>query len=414
MSADPRRVLDAVWRMEGARIVGAVARATSDIVLAEDVAQEAVVEALGSWREHGVPENPGAWLTAVAKRRAVDAWRRRAALDDRHRAMARDLSETTEDVWEPIDDDVLRLVFTACHPALSRESQVALTLRVVGGLTTVEIGRMLLAPVPTVQARITRAKKTLQAAKVPFETPDPGEWPARLQTVLSVVYLIFTEGYAATSGDRWVRADLAEEALRLGRMIAALLPREADAWALLALMELQASRFGARADDTGAPVLLADQDRARWDRSQIERGRAALARADAVGHGRGAYALQAAIAEQHAIAARFADTDWDEIVVLYEALGRLAPSPVVALNHAVAVSMAVGPGTALAMVDRIAAGGALRGSHLIPSVRGELLAQVGRAEEARAELLAAAALTGNEREAGVLRAKAAALGGSSA
>ncbi|MEI3867621.1 sigma-70 family RNA polymerase sigma factor [Microbacterium sp. CCNWLW134] len=411
MSADPRRVLEAVWRMEGARIVAAVAKATGDVVLAEDVAQEAIVEALGSWREHGVPDNPGAWLTAVAKRRAVDAWRRRSALDERHRAMAHDLSELAEDAWEPIDDDVLRLVFTACHPALSRESQVALTLRVVGGLTTVEIARMLLVPVPTVQARITRAKKTLQAAKVPFETPDPAEWPARLQTVLSVVYLIFTEGYAATSGDRWVRADLADEALRLGRMLAGLMPREADAWALLAVMELQASRFGARTDAAGQPVLLADQDRARWDRAQIARGRAALARADAVGRGRGAYALQAAIAEQHAVAATFADTDWEQIVVLYEALGRIAPSPVVDLNHAVAVSMSVGPGTALAMVDRLVARGALRGSHLIPSVRGELLAQLGRAEEARAELLAAAALTGNEREAEVLRAKAAAVGG---
>lgn len=411
MSADPRRVLEAVWRMEGARIVAAVAKATGDVVLAEDVAQEAIVEALGSWREHGVPDNPGAWLTAVAKRRAVDAWRRRSALDERHRAMAHDLSELAEDAWEPIDDDVLRLVFTACHPALSRESQVALTLRVVGGLTTVEIARMLLVPVPTVQARITRAKKTLQAAKVPFETPDPAEWPARLQTVLSVVYLIFTEGYAATSGDRWVRADLADEALRLGRMLAGLMPREADAWALLAVMELQASRFGARTDAAGQPVLLADQDRARWDRAQIARGRAALARADVVGRGRGAYALQAAIAEQHAIAPTFADTDWEEIVVLYEALGRIAPNPVVDLNHAVAVSMSVGPGTALAMVDRLVARGALRGSHLIPSVRGELLAQLGRAEEARAELLAAAALTGNEREAEVLRAKAAAVGG---
>ncbi|WP_322410462.1 RNA polymerase sigma factor [Microbacterium invictum] len=411
MSADPTRVLDAVWRMEGARIVASVARATGDVALAEDVSQEAIVEALGSWRENGVPDNPGAWLTAVAKRRAVDAWRRRSALDERHRAIANDLAELTDDAWEPIDDDVLRLVFTACHPALSRESQVALTLRVVGGLTTPEIARMLLVPVPTVQARITRAKKTLHAAKVPFETPDPGEWPGRLQTVLSVVYLIFTEGYAATSGDRWVRADLAVEALRLGRMLTALMPREPDAWGLVALMELQASRFGARTDATGRPVLLNDQDRNRWDRAHILRGRAALARADALGRGRGSYALQAAIAEQHAIAGSFADTDWDAIVVLYEALGRIAPSPVVDLNHAVAVSMATGPGTALTMVDRIAAGGALRGSHLIPSVRGELLARLGRAEEARAELLAAAALTGNEREAEVLRAKAAAVGG---
>jgi RNA polymerase sigma factor (sigma-70 family) len=410
MSADPRRVLDAVWRMESARIVGAVARATGDVALAEDVAQEAVVEALDAWERGGVPDNPGAWLTTVAKRRALDSWRRRAKLDEHHRAIAHDLSELADEEWEPIDDDVLRLVFTACHPVLSRESQVALTLRVVGGLTTQEIARMLLVPIPTVQARITRAKKTLQAARVPFETPEPGEWRSRLAAVLSVVYLIFTEGYAATAGDRWIRHDLADEALRLGRIVVGLLPREADAWSLLALMELQASRFAARLGADGRPVLLADQDRRRWDHAQIARGRAALDRADALGGARGSYALQAAIAEQHAVAASVAETNWDEIVVLYEALGRVAPSPVVELNHAVAVSMATGPATALRMVDRLAARDELRGSHLIPSVRGELLARLGRVEEARAELLAAAGLTGNEREADVLRGKAAALG----
>lgn len=410
MATDPRRVLDAVWRMEAARIVASVAKATGDVVLAEDVAQEALVEALESWERNGVPDNPGAWITTVAKRRALDAWRRRARLDEHHRTIAHDLSELSDDAWEPIDDDVLRLVFTACHPVLSRESQVALTLRVVAGLTTAEIGRMLLVPVPTVQARITRAKKTLQAARVPFETPDPGEWRSRLSAVLSVVYLVFTEGYAATAGDRWIRHDLADEALRLGRVVVGLLRREADAWALLALMELQASRFAARVDAQGSPVLLADQDRTRWDHAQIARGRAALAQADALGGARGSYALQAAIAEQHAIGASVDDTDWEAIVVLYEALGRVAPSPVVELNHAAAVSMATGPATALRMVDRLSARGDLRGSHLIPSVRGELLARLGRVDEARTELLAAAALTGNEREADVLRGKAAALG----
>jgi len=406
---DIQRTVDAVWRIESARIVATLAKVTGDVGLAEDLAQEALVDALTQWPQSGVPQNAGAWLTAVAKRKAIDGWRRRQRLDERYRAIAHDLSETTEDEWQPIDDDVVRLVFTACHPVLSRESQVALTLRVVAGLTTEQIARLLLVPVATVQQRIVRAKKTLAAAHVPFETPDPSEWMSRLSAVLGVVYLVFTEGYAATSGDRWIRTELAHEALRLGRILAELLPREPEVHGLVALMELQASRFGARVDRDGAPILLTDQDRSRWDRAQIERGRAALRRVDELGRGRGSYALQASIAECHAIAPSVDETDWDRIVVLYEALGRIAPSAVVELNRAVAVSMATGPANALRTVDHLASEGALRGSHLLPSVRGELLARLGRVDEARSELIAAAGLAGNERESAVLRAKAAAL-----
>lgn len=406
---DLTATVDAVWRIESARIVATLAKITGDVGLAEDLAQDAVIEALRSWPDKGVPVNPGAWLTAVAKRRAVDRWRRDAALDERHRHMAAEMAETVDDEWAPIDDDVLRLVFTACHPVLSRDAQIALTLRVVAGLSTDEIARMFLVPVATVQQRIVRAKKTIAAAHVPFETPDPAEWRERLSGVLGVVYLVFTEGYAATSGDRWIRDDLAREALRLGRMLAGLLPREHEAAGLVALMELQASRFAARTAPDGSPVLLADQDRRRWDHTQIARGRAALRAADALGRGRGAYALQAAIAEQHAIAATVEDTDWGHIVVLYEALGRLAPSPVVELNRAAALSMAEGPVAALRVVDELVVDGALRGSHLLPSVRGELLARLGRREEAIGELTIAASLAGNEREAAVLQAKADAL-----
>ncbi len=413
-SLDIPRAVEAVWRIEGARIVATLAKMTGDLGLAEDVAQEAVAEALASWPAQGVPANTGAWLTAVAKRRVIDAWRRRERLDERHRAIARELSEAAEDEWMPIDDDLLRLVFTACHPALSRESQIALTLRAVGGLTTVEIARMLLVPVATVQARITRAKKTLAAAQVPFEAPDPSEWAERLRGVLGVVYLMFTEGYAATTGERGTRADLADEALRLGRVLAGLVPREPDVHALVALMEFQRSRFAAREDREGMPVLLADQDRTRWDRTQILRGKAALQRADAIAaarrRGRGAYALQAAIAECHSVAASIDDTDWERIVVLYEALGRVAPSPIVELNRAVAVSMATGAATALRIVDSLVAADALRGSPLLPSVRGELLARLGRSDQARAEFAAAASLTPNDAQRSVLERKAAALG----
>ena len=410
--ADTRRTVEAVWRIEGARIVATLARVTHDVVLAEDLAQEAVLDALRQWPESGIPQNPGAWLTAVAKRKAIDTWRRQERLDDRYQAIAHDLAAsagTGPDAWEPIDDDVLRLVFIACHPVLAREAQVALTLRLIGGLSTEEIARLFLLPVATIQQRIVRAKKTLTAARVPFEVPDPSEWRARLGSVLGVIYLVFTEGYAATSGEQWMRPDLANEALRLGRVLEGLTPREPEVHALVALMELQASRFGARVRQDGTPVLLADQDRGRWDRAQIGRGRAALARADALGRGRGSYALQAAIAECHATAASVDDTDWARIVLLYEALGRIAPNPVVELNRAVAVSMATGPASALLIVDTLADAGALRGSALLPSVRGELLARLGRAEEARAAFVTAAALTGNERERDVLLAKAAAL-----
>jgi len=406
---DIRRTVDAVWRIEGARIVATLAKMTGDVGLAEDLAQEAVLDALRQWPESGVPRNAGAWLTAVAKRKAIDGWRRRERLDERYRAIAHDLDQASDDQWQPIDDDVLRLVFTACHPVLSREAQVALTLRVVAGLTTDEIARLLLVPVATVQQRIVRAKKTLSAARVPFEAPEPSEWRSRLSAVLGVVYLLFTEGYAATTGDRWIRTELANEALRLGRVLAGLLPREPEVHGLVALMEFQASRFAARTARDGSPILLADQDRSRWDRGQIERGLAALQRADALGRGRGSYALQAAIAECHATARSGDDTDWERIVLLYEALSRIAPSPVIELNRAVAVSMATGPANGLRIVDQLVSAGALRGSHLVPSVRGELLARLGRTDEARAELQTAANLTANERESAVLRAKVASL-----
>ena len=401
--------VDAVWRIESARIVATLGKMTGDVGAAEDLAQDALVEALHQWPRDGVPDNPGAWLTAVAKRRAIDQWRRRERLDDRYRQLATTLEESTDEQWEPIDDDVLRLVFTACHPVLSREAQVALTLRIVAGLSTEEIARLYFVPVATVQQRIVRAKKTISAAKVPFETPGPPEWKGRLDGVLSVVYLVFTEGYAATTGPDWMRTDLANEALRLGRTLAALLPREPEVNALVALMELQAARFGARTRADGTPVLLTEQDRTLWDRSQIARGRAALWRADSLGRGRGPYALQAAIAECHAVAPTADETDWERIVLLYEALGRIAPSPVVELNRAAAVAMATGPATALKIIDGLSEQGVLRGSHLLPSVRGELLLRLGRTDEAASELRAAAALAGNERERDFLLAKVARL-----
>jgi RNA polymerase sigma factor (sigma-70 family) len=407
---DLARTVDAVWRIEGAKVVATVARMTGDLAMAEDLAQEAVAEALEQWPRDGVPRNAGAWLTAVAKRRAIDGFRRRERLDARHEAIARDLDETAEDVWEPIADDGLRLVFTACHPVLSPEAQVALTLRVVGGLTSDELARLFLVPTATMQQRIVRAKRTLTEARVPFEVPDHTEWGARLQAVLKVVYLTFTEGYAATSGDRWVRRELADEALRLGRLVSALVPRESEPLGLVALMEIQSSRFSARVDAAGEPVLLADQDRRRWDRGAILRGREALRRSDALGRGRGPYALQAGIAECHAVAPSVDETDWERIVLLYEALGQLAPNPVVDLNRAVAVSMARSAADALVIVDGLVAAGVLKGSHLLPSVRGELLARLERPDEARAELLAAAALARNDRERAVLQAKAAGLG----
>lgn len=415
-----RAAVEAVWRMHSARIVATLARSTGDFSLAEDLAQEALAEALVQWPREGAPRNPAGWLVTVGRRRAVDAYRRRAALDHRYAAVARDLGEeearaATGDadlLWDPdrVDDDVLALMFVACHPLLSRESQVALTLRVVGGLGSDEIARALLVPTATAQARITRAKKTLSAAQVPFAVPPPEDRRERLGSVLSVVYVIFTEGSTATSGDHWIRQDLAGEAVRLARVLAQLQPAEPEVLGLLALLELTSARFGARTGPDGAPVLLEDQDRRRWDRSAIRRGRAALAAAGRTGRGLGFYGLQAAIAECHAVAPSVGATDWDRVVVLYEALGRLAPSPVVELNRAVAVSMARGPSAALPIVDELARGGALGGSHLLPSVRGELLRRLGRAGEARAALRDAVALCGNATERRLLEQKIAALG----
>ncbi|RZQ60200.1 RNA polymerase sigma factor [Amycolatopsis suaedae] len=417
--ADPtgREAVAAVWRIESARIVGALARYTGDFALAEDLAQEALAEALVNWPREGVPRNPAGWLLTVGRRRAIDGFRRRSALDDRYAALARDLGEggapgEGDDVlWDPdqIDDDVLALMFISCHPVLAREARVALTLRVVGGLTSDEIATAFLVPTATVQARITRAKKTLAAAKVPFEAPSAQERTERLGSVLNVVYLIFTEGSSASSGDQLIRFDLAGEAARLARVLSRLMPDEPETHGLLALLELTAARFPARTGPDGEPVLLEDQDRRRWDRSAIGRGRAALARAEAAGRGLGAYGLQAAIAECHAVAASVEETDWDRVVILYEALGRLTPSPVVDLNRAVAVSMASGPAAALPIVDGLAGAKAFAGSHLLPTVRGELLTRLGRPDEARTELERALELCRNERERSVLQRKLARL-----
>ncbi|PKV98346.1 RNA polymerase sigma factor [Nocardia fluminea] len=418
-----REAVAAVWRIESARIVGALARYTGDFAMAEDLAQEAFAEALVTWPREGVPRQPAGWLLTVGRRRAIDAFRRRAALDDRYTALAADLGEgdaltggdpvrAGQDVlWDPdqIDDDVLALIFISCHPVLSREARLALTLRVVGGLTSDEIAKACLVPTATVQARITRAKKTLGAAEVPFEVPPAAERRSRLGSVLGVIYLIFTEGSTASTGDDLIRFDLAGEAQRLARVLSRLMPDEPEVYGLLALLELTAARFPARTGPDGEPVLLEQQDRHRWDRSAIRRGRAALAKAGAVGRGLGAYGLQAAIAECHAVASSVERTDWERVVVLYEALGRLAPSPVVDLNRAVAVSMADGPAAALPIVDEISASGALSTSHLLPSVRGELLTRLGRTTEARVELTEAIRRCGNEREKSVLANKLAAL-----
>ncbi|HEX3713177.1 MAG TPA: DUF6596 domain-containing protein [Trebonia sp.] len=422
-----REAVAAVWRIESARIVGALARYTGDFALAEDLAQEALAEALVSWPRDGVPASPAGWLLTVGRRRAIDAFRRRAALDQRYAALARDLGEggaaganpaagpageNMDLLWDPdrVDDDVLALMFIACHPVLSREARVALTLRVVGGLSSDEIARAFLVPAATVQARITRAKKALAAARVPFAVPPAAERGQRLGSVLSVIYLIFTEGSSASSGGALIRLDLAAEAQRLARVLARLSPDEPEVHGLLALLELTAARFPARLGPDGEPVLLDQQDRTRWDTAAIGRGRAALARAERAGRGLGAYGLQAAIAECHAVAPSVGATDWDRIVLLYEALGRLAPSPVVDLNRAVAVAMAQGPAAALPITDELLAAGTLAGSHLLPSVRGELLARLGRAVEARAELERAVALCANDRERSVLQRKLADLG----
>ncbi|WP_326953621.1 RNA polymerase sigma factor [Amycolatopsis sp. NBC_01286] len=403
--------VEAVWRIESARIVAALTRFTGDFGLAEDAAQEAVAEALVSWPQ-AAPASPVGWLMATARRRAIDTIRRRAALRDRYALLATEdeVTEVSEDDADPdrIDDDVLKLMFISCHPVLSPEARVALTLRVVGGLSSEEIARAFLVSVPTVQARITRGKKTIAAAGVPFELPPAGERKQRLGGVLSVLYVIFSEGSTATSGDRLVRPDVAYEAIRLARTLAALQPAEPEVHGLLALFELTAARFPARTAPDGAPILLEDQDRRRWDFSAIRRGLAALAQASP--RGLGPYGLQAAIAAVHASAPSVAATDWDRIVLLYEALGRVAPSPVVELNRAVAVAMASGPAAGLAIVDELIVTDRLPGSHLVPTVRGELLTRLGRRPEARAELELAARLCTNERERSVLLGKAAALG----
>jgi predicted RNA polymerase sigma factor len=395
--------------MESARIVGALARYTGDFSLAEDVAQEALAEALVSWSVEGVPAEPTGWLLTTGRRRAIDAFRRRAGRDERYALLARDLDTEVpgaDTLFDPhaIDDDVLALMFVSCHPVLSREARIALTLRVVGGLGSDEIAKAFLVTVPTIQARITRAKKTLAAARVPFAVPEPHERAERLGSVLQVIYLVFTEGSSASGGEEWIRTDLASEAQRLARVLVRLAP-EPEVFGLLALMELTAARFPARVDASGHPVLLEHQDRRLWDQAAIRRGRAALARAAGSGRGLGAYGLQASIAECHAVALSVAETDWPRIVILYEALGRLAPSPIVELNRAVAVAMASGPAGGLALVDGIAASGELAGSHLLPAIRGELLIRLGRGEEARAALLEALALCGNAAERTALQSK---------
>ncbi|MDT5064797.1 MAG: hypothetical protein QOK02_952 [Mycobacterium sp.] len=399
--------------MEAAKIVATLTRAVGDVGLAEDLAADALVDALEQWPSTGVPRNAGAWLTTVAKRKAIDHWRRQDRLDAKYTTLAHELethdSDPTAEAWDPdrIDDDVLRLIFISTHPVLTRENQIALTLRVVGGLTTEEIARAFLAPKATIAQRIVRAKKTLGDAGVPFEVPGPAEYPQRLSAVLNVVYLIYNEGYSASFGERWIRTELCSEALRLGRVLAALVPDQAEVHGLVALMEFQSSRFAARTDADGRPVLLEDQDRTKWDRAQIRRGVAALERAAATlqrnGIGWGPYALQAALAECHAVSPTAADTDWRRIVALYDGLLKISPSPVVELNRAVAVAMASSPADGLAAVDGITG---LDGSYLLPSVRGELLVRLGRRAEAAAEFATAAELAGNGPEREVLAGKA--------
>jgi RNA polymerase sigma-70 factor (ECF subfamily) len=413
-ATDTHRAIDAVWRIESARLIAGLARLVGDVGQAEDLAQDALVAALERWPTTGVPDNPGAWLMTTARHRAVDLLRRRSMLDRRHQLLGHELAERQEQevpaleaaLDNPVGDDLLRLIFIACHPILSTDARVALTLRLVGGLTTPEIARAFLVPEPTVAQRIVRAKRTLADAKVTFELPPETELAGRLESVLEVIYLIFNEGYAATAGDDWLRPALCEDALRLGRILAGLAPDVSEVHGLVALMEIQASRARARVGPGGEPILLPDQDRSRWDQLLIRRGLAALARAEALGGLSGAYAIQAAIAACHARARTAEETDWTRIVALYDALLRLIPSPVVALNRAVAVAMASGPEAGLALVDALADEPALRGYHLLPSARGELLARLGRDDEARAEFARAAEMTRNNRQRDLLLARA--------
>ena len=421
MHSATHQAIAAVWRIESARVVAVVARMVRDVGVAEELAQDALVSALEHWPRDGVPDNPAAWLMTAAKRKALDHLRRAKMQGEKHEEIGADL-EAQEALVVPdfvdaldaarqdeIGDDLLRLIFTACHPVLSTDARVALTLKLLGGLTTHEIARAYLVPEPTIAQRIVRAKRTLADAKVPYETPRGEELEQRLASVLEVVYLVFNEGYTATAGSDWMRPELAQEALRLGRMLAEIAPAEPEVHGLLALMELQASRMAARTDAEGRPILLADQDRARWDPLLIRRGLAALERAEKLDGGRGVYVLQAAIAACHARARRVEDTDWGRIASLYATLAQVAPSPIVELNRAVAVSMAEGPAAGLAIVDRIASEPALRRYQWLPSVRGDFLAKLGRKEEARAEFLKAAELAGNGREREFLLARAKAL-----
>ncbi|RBM20897.1 RNA polymerase subunit sigma-24 [Prauserella sp. PE36] len=407
-AVETHRAIEAVWRIESARLIAGLARMMRDVGAAEELAQDALVAALEQWPESGVPDNPGAWLMAVAKRRAIDQFRRQERLERKVEEIGRDLETRVEPEPEldDIGDDLLRLVFTACHPVLSTEARVALTLRLLGGLTTDEIARAFLVPEPTVAQRIVRAKKTLAKKKIPFEVPQGAELAERLSSVLEVVYLIFNEGYSATAGDDWMRPELCTDALRLGRVLAQLAPKEPEVHGLVALLEIQASRARARTGPDGEPILLLDQDRGRWDRLLIRRGLAALQRAEALTDSLGPYALQAAIVACHARARTPQETDWSRIAALYGELNRVNPSPIVELNRAVAVSMADGPDAGLALVDRLTGEPALAKYHLLPSVRGDLLAKLGRHAEAHEEFTSAAGLTRNERERTLLLARA--------
>jgi RNA polymerase sigma factor (sigma-70 family) len=413
-TADARAAVEAVWRIESARLVAGLARLVRDIGLAEDLAQDALLAALERWPRHGVPDNPGAWLMATAKNRAIDLARRASTYQRKREEVAHELGimlamdgvDLAAEADDEVGDDLLALMFTCCHPALSTEARVALTLRLLGGLTTAEIARAFLVGEPTVAQRLTRAKKTLREVRADFEVPIGSVLRKRLPDVLEVVYLIFNEGYAASSGERWVRTELCEEALRLGRILTALAPEEPEAHGLIALLEIQASRLGARLGPDGEPILLLDQDRSRWDPLLIVRGVAALKRAEELPAPLGPYGLQAAIAACHGRALEAEDTDWIRIAALYEALAAIAPSPVVELNRAVAVGMAFGPEVGLAHLERIATAPALRDYHLLPSVRGDLLARLGRDAEATAEFRRAAGLTGNESERSLLLRRA--------
>ena len=416
MASDIRRAIDAVYRIESARLIAGLTRMVRDVGLAEDLAQDALVAALEQWPESGIPDNPGAWLMATAKHRAIDLWRRNTRLERRHEELGRELEikqkmaavDLDAAIDDPVGDDLLRLMFICCHPVLSTEARVALTLRLLGGLTTEEIARAFLVPVPTIAQRVVRAKRTLAEARVPFEVPEKAELTVRLSSVLEVIYLVFNEGYAATGGDTWIRPELCEEALRLGRILTGLLPKEPEVWGLVALMEIQASRLRARVGPSGEPVLLLDQDRGRWDQLLIGRGLTALKRAEELSGALGPYALQAAIAACHARARTPAETDWARIVALYDALAQIAPSPVVELNRAVAVGMAFGPAAGLELVDALTAEPSLEGYHLLPSARGDLLTKLGRFDEARAEFERAALLTRNVRERELLLGRASA------